>query len=371
MTDRNNEHDPAQPSSVFFTDDAPETAPVVPVEAVPEAPLLPLSDHRSHMTKLGIAFTVMALLFTLVGILLEGVFYRIDPDLIYAWWFNWFLSIVPLYGVALPVMLLLLRRVTTAPHNRTAYVRGVPTEKTPINFGHWLLLFITCIGSMYVGSFISTGMMNALSALTGNDYADRLQSMTLDAPLWLVTLCTAVAAPIGEEFMFRKLLIDRTRRYGDVTAILLSATFFALFHRNIFQFFYTFFIGAVLAYAYTRTGKYWICVSLHAGCNIIGGVWPKAILDQLGSEALDPEANVMDLIIDKPFAMMQYILEGLLAYAASIAAIVLVIYYARKLLLSRGTQGLTKSDTAGVTVLNAGTILFAAVCVALTVLSLI
>lgn len=367
-----NDRDPLRPdtTSVFFTDDAPETAPAVVAAAAPPEPVLPLSSHFSRMTRLGVAYSVMALLFLIVGYLGAMIIVRLVPDPTSAWWADWVLSIVPLYAVALPVLLLLIRPVTTSPYDPVGQIGGVPVEKKPIRAGHWLLLFVVSAGCMYIGSLISTWLMDALSALTGRDYADILQSMTMDAPLWLVTLCTVVAAPIGEEFIFRKLLIDRTRRYGDIAAILLSASFFALFHRNVFQFFYTFFIGAVLAYAYTRFGKYWVCVSLHAACNFIGGVWPKFLQEQVGPEALGSTEAMLDVMIEKPLIILAVMLQSLIMYGSIVAAVVLLIVYRKKLCLSRGTQGLTRSETARAVALNAGSILFAVICIALTVLSM-
>lgn len=373
-TDHNERNDGLlrpDPSSVFFTDDAPETSPVAPAAARPEEPMLPLSAHRSRMTRLGVAYSVLALLFLLAGTLLSALINGLDLDPADMWWTDWVLSIVPLYAVGLPVLLLLLKPVKTSPHNPIGQLRGAAAEKQPITFGRWMLLFVICVGCMYIGSLISTGLMNAVSALTGQDFADRLQSMTKDAPLWLVALSTAVAAPIGEEFIFRKLLIDRTRQYGDAAAILLSASFFALFHTNVFQLIYAFLIGAVLAYVYTRTGKYWLCVSLHAGCNIIGGVWPRFLMEQMGPDTELTVEALEKLLVEKPLVYLAYLLQSLTIYAAIAAAVTLLIVFRKRLCLSRGTQGLSKSETARVIVLNAGCILFALICAALTVLALV
>ena len=64
-----------------------------------------------------------------------------------------------------------------------------------------------------------------------------------------------IVGPIFEEWLFRKQLIDHTRKYGEKTAILLSGLAFGLFHMNLFQFFYAFLLGLMFGYVYTRTSS--------------------------------------------------------------------------------------------------------------------
>lgn len=65
-----------------------------------------------------------------------------------------------------------------------------------------------------------------------------------------------VMAPICEEILFRKILIDRIRLYGDKAAILVSSVVFGLSHGNFYQFFYAFGIGLVLAIFIFRRGSF-------------------------------------------------------------------------------------------------------------------
>ncbi|MDL2236926.1 CPBP family intramembrane metalloprotease, partial [Christensenellaceae bacterium OttesenSCG-928-K19] len=81
------------------------------------------------------------------------------------------------------------------------------------------------------------------------------------------TVC--ILAPIAEEFIFRKLLIDRLARYGQWVAVFTSALLFGLFHGNFSQFFYAFGAGLVFGYVYIKTGKVWYTMLLHGIINTI------------------------------------------------------------------------------------------------------
>lgn len=53
----------------------------------------------------------------------------------------------------------------------------------------------------------------------------------------------SIIGPIFEEILFRKILIDKTIKYGARISIIISALLFGLFHGNVNQFFYAFLMG--------------------------------------------------------------------------------------------------------------------------------
>ena len=100
-------------------------------------------------------------------------------------------------------------------------------------------------------------------------------------PVILNLLLGCVIAPLAEEYLFRRLLLDRLRPYGDRFAILASALCFGLFHGNLNQFFYACAMGALLAYVVLRTGCLRQSILLHALVNFTSvGLVP--LLELLG-----------------------------------------------------------------------------------------
>ena len=89
---------------------------------------------------------------------------------------------------------------------------------------------------MYVTNVIGTFTTAIFGTLKGdlvdNPIQDILTGLSPLTAFFLMVIC----APIVEEYVFRKLIIDRTVQYGQATAILLSGLMFALFHGNFNQF---------------------------------------------------------------------------------------------------------------------------------------
>lgn len=83
-------------------------------------------------------------------------------------------------------------------------------------------------------------------------------------------LVVGVAAPLLEELLFRKLMLEGLEKnYGARKAILWSAVLFALFHLNPWQGIGAFFIGLLLGWLYLKTRDIWICIFVHFFINTL------------------------------------------------------------------------------------------------------
>lgn len=274
-----------------FSSAAPCPQAAGPAQQIP-APVL-LSDlhaHRAGFSRIGASMLVLLLGCQLFAFLVSFAVGRFAPGIAKTWWYSWVLTDVSLYGVGLPLMWLILRKVPVAPFNPTYRARGIVAEKPRFGFGWWILIAVIGMGAMQIGALVGQGFMKLLSYLVGYDYANGLETIVSGSPLWATFLGTVVLAPLGEEFIFRKLLIDRTRRWGDAVSVLLSGILFGLFHGNLFQLFYTTMFGFLLAYIYTRTGRLGWCVGLHALTNFWGGIVPTLLRNWIGTDIIaDPE----------------------------------------------------------------------------------
>ena len=77
-------------------------------------------------------------------------------------------------------------------------------------------------------------------------------------------------APVCEELLFRRLLLERLRPYGERFALWASALCFGLFHGNFSQFFYACAIGVLFAGVVLKTGRLRQAMLLHALINFVG-----------------------------------------------------------------------------------------------------
>lgn len=322
------------------------------------------SSVRYHFSRLGTAYLAMTTAFMAVAYILQLAAMVLRPSLLGEWWFGWTMSILPLYAVGLPVLWFFLRRLPVSPHNEnyTPANGGAAIEKPSFGIREWLVLLVIAFGGMTAGGLAGNTIMAVLSELTQYDYAFALNSMVADTPVWFTCLCTCICAPLGEELLFRKFLIDRTRQYGDLTAILLSGLLFGLFHGNLFQLFYAVLVGMVLAYTYTRSGSYLWCVAMHASINFMGSVVIPALTRLLPA---DPSTITTSspLVIYVILLIWQYgmLIAGIFLFRANIGH--------RK--LSWGSENIGKIPPISAALLNPGMIACMVIMLALVVVNLI
>ncbi|MEJ5921553.1 type II CAAX prenyl endopeptidase Rce1 family protein [Bifidobacterium thermophilum] len=167
------------------------------------------------------------------------------------------LSNVPLYAVGMPVSLLVFRNVPR-----------LATRRLDMPAVTFIKLLIATVPVMAIGSIIG----NLIAAPFSKGGTDTLESALEHTDYLSLFLLTCVCAPIFEEWIFRKEIISRTRKYGEKTAIVVSALCFGLFHGNIRQFVYAFGLGLILGYIYVRTSKLWYTMLMHALVNLNGGI---------------------------------------------------------------------------------------------------
>lgn len=145
-------------------------------------------------------------------------------------------------------------------------------EKQSLNISTFIIYVAITLTLMWIGNIVGLLITSALSGALQNEIANPVQNLINSTDLWVNFILISIIAPIFEEILFRKLLIDRTIKYGINVSIILSATLFALIHGNLNQFFYAFLLGAFLAYIYTKTGKITYPIILHGIVNFMGSV---------------------------------------------------------------------------------------------------
>ena len=184
--------------------------------------------------------------------------------------FLWVISVGSVYGLGFPLFWLIIRRLPAPPKPDPALLRR------PFGLGRFLQLYLMALAGLYLSNLASLGVLWIIGLLRGNAVTNPVESVS-EYPVALNLLLGCVIAPLAEETMFRKLLLDRLRPYGDKFAIFTSALCFGIFHGNLNQFFYAFVIGLVFGYVAARTGQIWQTVLLHAMINVIStGLIPLA-----------------------------------------------------------------------------------------------
>ena len=286
-----------------------------------------LPAAKKAYNRMGLALFVMMLTTSLVQVLLgvlAGLLMNSGWDPSRSVWFSWVATFGPLYGVGIPLALLLMRSVPAQP-----------AEPVKLGDRFWLYLLM-CFPILYAGNIL--GMLLS-SALTSGQAANPLETFAFStSPLKLLFL--VVLAPLLEEFIFRKQILDRCAVYGEKLALLFSALVFALAHGNLFQFFYAFGLGLLFGYVYLRTKRLRYSVIMHVTVNFIGSALAPFLLSQLDLEAL---LQMNQLTAEQMLAMLpnvaMFLVYVVLLLGLSLAGlIVLLVRWSRATFLPADQQ---------------------------------
>lgn len=300
-----------------------------------EENLVSIQEAKSCFRTLSLALLAMTF-FPIVIQLLTGivasVLFVLGVDLLNNPWFLWAASSLPMYVVGVPIFLLIIRPLP---------IHSQSQNKLPVS--RFLVLLLICFPVTYLGNLIGTLLSAALSGGTAQNSIETY--LTDGGPLALFT--TIIVAPVVEEYVFRKQLLDRCGRYGEKTAMVFSALAFGLFHMNFYQFFYAFGAGLILAYVYLRTRSLRYPVLIHMIINFLGSAVPLFMMS---------------------YGLEVYLLAADLGLA--VAGLVAAIVYRKRFSLSPAPCELPREGRAKTVYGNAGFLLFALFCGVMFVLAL-
>ena len=312
---------------------------------------------KERFSRLGLGLVVLLAASLLGQILAIGVMMVIVPekamDLLTSETALWLLSFLPMYCLAFPAGFLVLR---TVPGDRMA--------RTPLERGGFWKYLLLCFPIMVGGNLLGTWLAQAFSTGSAeNPLLDFAYSTNLLKVLFMVIL-----APVLEELIFRKCLVDRAAAYGERSAVLFSALCFGMFHMNLYQFFYAFGIGVIFAYVYLRTRDLRYTIGMHMIINFLGGVvapWLTARMQEVDPTLLEDPERLLNLLHGSDPAARQilgwvaaYGLYTLLYLGAAIAGLVLLILNWGKARFRPDPEGWTGKLRRRAIYGNVGVILF-------------
>lgn len=311
-------------------------------------PTVDLGREKNNFSKLGFGISFFILVIMLSSLIIDLVVYNVFPDIYYSNLYINLLSPICIYGFGLPVLLLLIGKMS----------KKAP-EKQKMKFGSWMLILLVCFGLMYIGANLGNQMMDNISRYFGNEYGNPVESMIDYSNLWITAIFVVIIAPIGEELIFRKLIIDRTAQYGSFVSIMLSALIFGLMHSNFSQFFYAFALGIVFGYVYYNTGNVFLTMALHAAVNFVGSIVTSFL--QMGLNDLITDLNAangmdLDVILEHGFVILSVLLYDVFVYGTMACAIVLPIVLRKRIVLKKGEVALPRGKALSTVISNAGMI---------------
>lgn len=256
-----------------------------------------------------------------------------------------------MYLISMPLMSLLIRTVPASHIDRHS-----------MTFGQWFCAFVMCYAIMYLSNLVGVAMTFVIGIVKGSSVENALLDVVTGISPWTALFIMVLCAPVAEELIFRKLLIDRTVRYGEKTSILFSGLFFGLFHGNLNQFVYAFMLGVFFGFIYVRTGKIRYTIAMHMCVNFLGSVAGMFLLNVSGYEEImnavgDPEV-FMDILSEHFSGLLLLSLYGLAILVFVIAGVICLAVNAKKMKLRPAEVQIPKGKFLSAAILNVGVILF-------------
>ncbi len=272
-------------------------------------------------------------------------------------------NFAPMYLIAFPIYLVISKKIPASP-----------PEQHRMNIGQILLTFPCCECIAIAGNLIGVIVNLILTLVLGI----RTDSTALTEALFgnsaLVMVFAAVfCAPVVEEMIFRKILIDRVRKYGELPAILISGIMFGLFHGNFTQFFYAAGLGLLFAWVYIRTGKVIHTIAMHFMINFWGSAMPMILLRRIDQN------TIKELLINQNYSLMlnniskfiPFVMLILCNYALALTGLILFIVFRKRIVLKLAEEEVPKKKRFSVAVLNYGFIALFIACAAEFVMQIV
>lgn len=335
-----------------------------------------MGDYKSYkkdFSRLGFRFVLGTLAIYAVSLIGQVIIAFTAPELFNNVNIVLIYSMVITYVVGMPLIYLMVRNMP-----------AVQPEVHKMGGGQFLLSAIMCFSLMYCSNLVGTILTTVIGLIKGSPVEMNAASqMAMDANMGLTFFFMVLCAPVVEEFVFRKLIVDRTLRYGQGVAIVTSGLMFGLFHGNLSQFVYAFTLGMFFAFIYIKTGKLKFTIALHMIINFMGGIVSVLILKMLTNSGL------YDMVSEDydPMAFAEYVMSGegsemmismlvLLVYAGIIfciviAGIILFIVFRKKFVLQQGEIVLEKGRKFKTVILNPGMVLYCLFWIAVIIYQLI
>lgn len=225
-------------------------------------------DNKKVFNRIGLAIFVSMILVNIIQVIFFGIIGVVNQELLSAPWINYAGIAISFYLIGFPVFYLMIKNLPEE-EKRESKTLGV-FEVIKICFMSYSIVYIV--------NFLTNILMMLIAVIKGSEVTNPLVNV-IEGSNWIWSLIFAgILSPIIEEMMFRGVMLNKLRRYGDKVAIITTAILFGLFHANFSQFFYAVALGIVFAYVTLKTGTIKYSIILHIIVNMMGSVILPAVI---------------------------------------------------------------------------------------------
>lgn len=243
-----------------------------------------MNENKKFFSKIGVNYLILGITALSFQIIIANILSIANPHFIENMNILSILSAICNYILPFPIFYWLMKKI-----------KAEPLEKQSVNVKTFITYIGITITLMWIGNIIGLVITSIVGVAIQNDISNPVSELINSSDILLNLLIISIIGPVFEEIFFRKLLIDRSIKYGAKVSIILSAVIFALFHGNLNQFFYTLLMGGFFAYVYIKTGKIIYPIILHSIINLMGSVISLIIANSIIN--IQTAINPTDIII--------------------------------------------------------------------------
>ena len=203
-------------------------------------------EYKKTFTVIGLSLLITFILINILqiiskilcGIFSEGIIYKIiDSSGV----------TIGMFLFVIPIISFILRKLPTEAK-----------EKKTASFHYVFILIIISLGIICLVNFLRIAF-----------FGFRQNVIVQPQNFSIYILLSCIGAAISEEIIFRKIIFERIRPYGDKEAIVVSALAFGLCHMNLWSFLFAFLLGLIWGNITVKTNSIKYSCIIHIANNII------------------------------------------------------------------------------------------------------
>ena len=219
-------------------------------------------------SRIGFSLANSLLVVNGIQLFLIAILKTLDLAWIQSEWLTWGLIIISFYCIGFPLCCFMMKSLPNASSK--------PVKK--LKFMELIQYGCIAYTIAYIFNLMTVGLNTVIQSMKTTSIFDSSEPLIVEGHPFGLLVCGVILSPIIEEVLFRKILIDKTRIYGDKIAILISAIAFGLYHANLLQLFYSIALGSIFAYVTLRTNCIRYAIILHVFINVMSALIMPTIL---------------------------------------------------------------------------------------------
>ena len=320
-------------------------------------------EIKKAYSRIGMAYAVFILVMYVASFIITLAVKRAGIEV--GSWLRYLIGMGPIWLCGFPACYLLIKGMY-----------HICPDEHSISFGYGIKFYFMLCFMMISGNIIGRLVAYLVKLTTGIAIDNTTIDMIGNQDLLPGFIFVVILGPILEELAFRKILIDRLWFFSKKYTIFLSGIMFALFHTNIYQFFYAFFVGTLFAYIYTITGRIRYSIMLHMFINFMHGILPLIFIKMmdvelitrlvvLSADSKEAQELAMKLLVSPGFIL--FILYCLMILGFVITGIVLFVKNIKKMRVDDTMSPLQKPGALSVVYKNIGMITFILTIIAFSI----